>query len=419
MKKVITLISAITLSFAIVIQAVPITYAINPDEPAVEEDNEDTAVKTAAIMCEEESEQDEFSRVFRLSDGSYLAASYSQQVNYKRGDKYERIDNTLTFSKEDDIGYYTNKSNRIYLSFPSVLKNDRFVTYSNGEYSVSFSMEDVKQSVAVPSKATDNTKRITELREKVFGGDCPEEEYENAVSELNKLVMTNTGNVSFVTYKSVKENVDLIYVITGSALKENIVLNETPRSPAEFSFIVKAPDMSASLLEDGSVVFESETETFTMSSPFMTDSKENTCGDIDVSLEDLENGTYRYTLKPDVEWLTDKSIEYPVTIDPPVMDSNTDTVKDTTAVFGDSVGNLGSSGEMCYLKVGRRYDSELEANTEVQSMIYSPVPSAVKSDKQVKIVNVVLALAGYAGGFSSCASGIQINAYMINRDWNT
>lgn len=62
----------------------------------------------------------------------------------------------------------------------------------------------------------------------------------------------------------------------------------------------------------------------------MYDAKENFSDNIDISLDKITDSEYMLTYIPDMQWLLDKSIEYPVIIDPDVItDSNSEAISST------------------------------------------------------------------------------------------
>ncbi len=82
---------------------------------------------------------------------------------------------------------------------------------------------------------------------------------------------------------------------------------------------ITAEGLTASINEDGEVVFSNGTEViFTIWAPYMYDSADELSEEIEVDLADNGNGAYTVTLTPDAEWLNDEARVYPITIDPDV-----------------------------------------------------------------------------------------------------
>ena len=69
----------------------------------------------ATIIGEIESERTENTKHFRLSDGSFIAATYPEPVHYMVDGEWEEIDNTLVEKTIDGTDYYVNEksSNKV------------------------------------------------------------------------------------------------------------------------------------------------------------------------------------------------------------------------------------------------------------------------------------------------------------------
>ncbi len=243
---------------------------------------------------------------------------------------------------------------------------------------------------------------------------------EEARAELADLSMQVEKNTAAVTYRDMAQGVNLRYSLQGTQLKEEIILKQLPVDE-RFIFTIQSSTLQAILAEDGSVCFidaAGEVQMY-IAAPFMYDAAGASSGEIQVELVEADGGWYFYELVPDRSWLSDEERAYPVIIDPPLQIDDVNTVKDTTAVFGTSQGNLATSGEKVYLKAGLRYDSSTGKKAEVQSMLYSPLPSALTGHSGVRLLQARIYIHGYNMGFASCPDTLQLNAYRITKDWGT
>ncbi|GEM_PF-6756930 len=444
---------------AIVIQAVPLTGAAEVfakdsfaerqvaleeyrtdifDDSIFEEkaESENIPYPVAEIAAAREEQ----TKVFRMSDGSYTAAVYPQPVHFERDGEMQEIDNSLHLVTENGQSFYQNQNAPVQFTLPvrmSALAPIKVETEDGSQ--LSFVLRIGQGKPAVVAAKPDYNARADILREYVEAEELPEEQFvaaynkrpssiekpkdltvEKAKAKLLQLELQVENNTSAVTYRDLGDEIDLRYSLQGTQLKEEIILKKAP-SDNRFTFTIQSADLQASLLQDGSVSFTDDTgkEQIRMAAPFMYDAAGNFSDSIEVSLNAAEGGLYFYELTVDRSWLSDASRVYPVIIDPPLQTGDVTTVKDTTAVFGSNVGNLSTSGEKVYLKAGLRYDSTAGTKSEVQSMIYSPLPDVLTEHSGVRLLQARMYLHGYNMGFSSCPNTLQLNAYRITQDWNT
>ena len=100
---------------------------------------------------------------------------------------------------------------------------------------------------------------------------------------MNKKLNAKAGNIvnkldSSISYDSIYNNIDLNIDIEPSSVKETIVLNSRNSVKEKFTFFIKADNLEAKLMEDGSISFyplNGET-VFKIPPAFMFDSSTNT-----------------------------------------------------------------------------------------------------------------------------------------------
>ena len=371
--------------------------------------------RDAYILFEDTAQRDETTKVFRMSDGSYTAAVYPTQVHYEENGEMVEIDNQFELiTDESGESYYQNTASPVRVTMPAGLSEDNSVTYSRDGYSVSFSLKEMKLSGGIAKINPDKTNKLKKLRNSVESADTDDESYNTKVELLNDAEQTVEGISGNVIYSNVFDGIDLRYIMSGTSLKEEIILNSSDVTVKSYEFTLGLEGMSAVLCEDGSVSMSNSDgeEIFRINAPYMYDAIGAESDDIKVTLKEGKDGTYTYKLKPDKKWLNSDERVYPVVIDPPVTESNINTVKDTTGIYADNSYGLNDSDEVCELKVGKRNSENYK---ELQAMLYNPLPDVLKSGS-TRIINAQLNV--YKNG-GYLLQNLQINAHRITWDWNT
>lgn len=115
---------------------------------------------------------------------------------------------------------------------------------------------------------------------------------------------------------------DVEYQVTNTGLKENIRLELAPTMPISYSYLIDAdPDLTPSMMENGSIAFSDGFGDLTFSIPagIMQDSavQPETSTAVEYRLN-REDDHWKLTVTPDYQWLTDPVRDYPVVIDPSI-----------------------------------------------------------------------------------------------------
>ena len=116
---------------------------------------------------------------------------------------------------------------------------------------------------------------------------------------------------------------EVIYEATDSGVKETIVLDATPTSPVSYVYNLKvSPEVTPVLTEQGIVEFRDRqgAPQFVIPLGNMTDStvpEPAFSGAVDYDLQEVASG-WKFTITPDLGWLTDPARVYPVMVDPTV-----------------------------------------------------------------------------------------------------
>ncbi|MDY0138750.1 MAG: RHS repeat-associated core domain-containing protein, partial [Candidatus Izemoplasmatales bacterium] len=283
-----------------------------------------------AIESEIISERTANTKTFRKVDGSYEVAIYNDVIHYYEDGQWKEVDNSLI----DDGDSLENTANLFKLKFPKSLDDEKQIKLTFGDYSVDWNLLDIKSSTI---------------------------DYDD--SELTRTNIKEVVNTSqSIIYTNIQNNVDVEYIVSGSQVKENIILN---RYIENFSMTFEYKLKNLSLKEDyeGNIVFiNDENEVvFTFIDFFMFDNKTNESNSIEYQLIETGNKTYEITIIPDDKWLSTAC--YPVTIDPSiVLETNNTNIRDKY-VYGTS----GSSSTANYIKVG--YDGTYKYRSYIEFAI--------------------------------------------------
>lgn len=215
------------------------------------------------------------SKTFMKVDGTYVVAMYAETVHYLKNGKYEEIDNSLSYQKADDV--YTNNKNSYSIQLPQTITKDNSIHLSMDEYSISWRVVNASNAV-ISINQNQNKTDSTDIR---------------------KLEGINQS----IQYRTVLPNVDLEYVISGSKIKENIILNSYVKNfSIEFEYELEGLTLTTD--SSGKIVFIKPDKTilFYLDDLYMYDAKQNYSTEIELQIEKGENDTYILNIKPNDEW---------------------------------------------------------------------------------------------------------------------
>ncbi len=226
-------------------------------------------------------------KTFLKADGTYVAVLYGDVVHYLDNGKYEDIDLTLPYSG-DSLSYST-KANSFKVEFPELIEKDKTVKLTQGDYEVAWSLNTSDRASIAYS--------------------------ENIEKSSDPKILTKTSQS--VQYERIMDGVAIEYIVTGSSVKENIILDKYIKD-FSLSFTYSLANLSLVSKEDGSYVFVNgdKEEVFKFDSLYMYDAKDEESFDVVLRVEEGKEGNYTVTVIPDPEWL--KTAVYPVTIDPTI-----------------------------------------------------------------------------------------------------
>ncbi|XFA99363.1 RHS repeat-associated core domain-containing protein [Candidatus Izemoplasma sp. B36] len=332
MKKLQKVLIVFLLVFMVVSSILPnnpnkvyaLDYQTNIEKEETEETEEKTNYKTTTdsdfdisnieLDFEDKSKRTEDTKTFRRVDGTYVLAMYNQSVHYINEGVYEDIDNTLSYDEETND--YENKANKFKIKLPKTIDDNKKFKLTLDDYQIDWTIDNIY--------STD----ITYSNEQITPGN---------LKELTKINQS-------VVYNNIQNGVDLEYIISGSKIKENIVLNEYVEDYSlVFNYYIKNLELIQK--ENGSYVFLNEQgdEIFSFESLYMYDSNNKVSYEITFNVVEVKKDEYEIEIIPNDDFLLNAS--YPVTIDPTVTSSTTSmSIEDTYVYEGNPQENY--NGDM-------------------------------------------------------------------------
>ncbi|MGE7595636.1 DNRLRE domain-containing protein [Peribacillus frigoritolerans] len=224
------------------------------------------------------SKRTPFSKRYLNPDGSFSEEIFMEQQFYQDSSdkKWKKVDNKLKKSTKK-TGKFENTSSNVNTFFAEQAGNNELVTVDKNEKSISF----------VPVKAN-----------KVKG----------AIKDNE------------VTFKEILPDVDFRYSVHGSAVKEDIVLNQY-QNENTFSFELKMKGVTPHKEKNGTIIFkDSKGKTvWFFEEPYMTDAKGKYSEKVSLELRKKTGKTFVDVIA-NQDFLKDPKTEYPVTIDPTIND---------------------------------------------------------------------------------------------------
>lgn len=403
---------AVVMSLIMFIESVPpesLSAVIYAAESGVDTNDDALIVPTVddtdaspSVISEIESMRTDTTATYLMSDGTYSVAQYAEPVFYNNGNgKYGEIDNTLLDSLDTEDGnaqILENKSNPLNVKFAKKLKSNNLVKIKLGNYQISWGLDG-------KNKDFSDAEAVVEAVNQPTG-----------ISENEAKMLRKKANSS-ITYKNIKPDVDLNYVLSANSLKENIIINKS-QDDYTYIFTLKTNNLEAEKTENGEIRFfdssDPKTDVFTIPAPYMYDAAGNLSNDVAFSLEGSKK-KYTLTLTADKEWINDANRQFPVVIDPEIssqqkMSNLTTRVvmsKNQYATTGTAyVGNQISDMGVCrsYFKVNslpalKSGDVVISANFSAYQWLSTASPS----------------------GFSTidAANRLRVHAYEVLGNWSS
>ena len=154
----------------------------------------ETEKEQSEIICEVPEKRDEYSKTYKRADGSFTTILSKTPLHKLQEGEWKDIDNSL----KSDGDIITNSDGAFDVEFPETINDNEKITITNGNESISFSVNDVESA-----KSSIQTNETTE--------DLIQQDLEKTVSQI--------------TYENVEENTDMQYIVSSNSVKENIIVS--------------------------------------------------------------------------------------------------------------------------------------------------------------------------------------------------
>ncbi|MBQ4282584.1 MAG: hypothetical protein IJB96_01495, partial [Lachnospira sp.] len=349
-----------------------------------------TETATPGILYEIEEKRDEYTKHFKLSDGTTMAVSYQEKVHYLEDGQYKEINATLTEGTEDGEAVLGNDLGDIAVKYAKKSNKNKLLTIGKGDSKIKIALEGANK---------------VDIEQLTGGGDGTTTTTTDSALDP-RLIVKNKANV---IYKDILKNTDVAYISTGDYLKENIIL-KTADVPQSFTFSYKGSHLAYRTADNGETVLYStkdeQNTLYRINAPFMTDATGNYSNAVTMDISEKGNTIY-VTLTPDKEFL--KTATYPVIIDPPI-----ETDKEYRGVLDTFVNEVYPN------------DSAIEGNGSFlvgRNHAYERCRGYIKFENLPKLSAGDVIIKGYFSiyQFKFSAEGAQsfiISAYENTGNWN-
>ena len=302
MKKFSIKFISIILTIAILLVSLPLTVFAVANEDSYNnissaESAESSLGNITTDIYELTDRRDEYTKHFRLEDGSFVAAQYDVPVHYLDEDsKWQDIDNSLS-----DSGSEFETSNAKIKFAKKINGNENLFTIHEDNRKITMSLNGAIK--------------------KTEGNVIQDNASEESLTKLQKMMALDKLS-STIRYEDILQGVDIEYIVESNYVKENIIVKEK-QNDYSYSFTLKLNNLEASLNKDGSIsIIEPNANTivFYIPAPIVYDNNYEyaSCDQAWYSL--VRNGTNEYTLSiiVDSDWMNSEKRAYPVIVDPTV-----------------------------------------------------------------------------------------------------
>lgn len=296
---------------------------------------------------------------FLQENGDIVAKVYDDNIHFIKNGIYEEIDNTLI--KEDD--YYFNKDNSFKVQFKEKSTGE-FMKYFFDEHFLKF-------------------------------------EIKNGAEKSLTISNNNTRYAQQVMYNEVFNNIDFVYDILPTTVKENIFINNPSALNEKICFKITS-DLDLCLNEDNSV---NVGNILNLEKPFIVDSNGKKCNNV-FNFLIKENDYYILEIKLDADTILKENLKFPIVIDPTIINYGDNNSVYDTYIYPDDTNDVRYNKE--YLKVG------VESNGKVnRTLIKFDLPKIGTGNQ---IIEAELNLRGYPDLTNSYASDI-VTIHRITEPW--
>jgi RHS repeat-associated core domain len=338
------------------------------------------------VVNEIEEKRKENEKHYLMSDGTMMAAIYSDNVHYEKNGKYIDIDNTLVTTEKG----YTLKNSKMDVVFNKESKSGESFTFTNKGYELKWSLVDAELSKHELSK--------------------------NIKSDIQKMETNETE--SFITYKNVfeKKDIDVRYDIISNKVEESIIINnkESLRDSFSYNLEVSGLTVKQESKNEITLVDSKGNIIFYIDAPLMYDAA-NELSDGIVLIPTKTKTGYIIRMELDKEWLNSKTRVYPIVVDPILSTSRDHShIKDTYIYNGDA-GNT-TKGSAHILRVGNTNASS-SGKKPFRTLIQFTLPE-LKSGDQVIDAKLNLYNYDFSGSTTAPTRTFYIDVHAVTASWS-
>ena len=380
-------------------QEIPQEENIDETTSTVSQEAEDYQIGN--IVSEITEERDEYSKQFRLDDGTYMAVSYNQPIHYKNDNgewvEYNNslidtsestaTDDEVSAYSEDSTDEYTNQSSNIKVNYSKKSKENNMIKVKANDYSISWGYKNTNKVNAT----------VVSNDEKLEGND-------------KYTVLKN--QVSETVYENIYNNVDIQYFTTSVGVKENIILKNA-NAQNEFNIQYKFNKLTAESVNDRLIELKDKSGNvvYSIEAPYMVDAKGRTSTQLSMSITEQKNSKLTVKLTADKDFLSSSDCQYPVTIDPTFNTSQDWQTSECT--YADSYHPNTSYG----YESSTGYTGTVYVGTFGIGMYrsYIKMKSLPKLNKGDMVVNATLNLHLYQNDFYK---DMNVSAYYVKDSWS-
>ncbi len=391
MKNKMKVVISVVLSVLLLVQPLTVgAVALQPEEqissleeasPAEEEQEAELPKRPETLTLGEiASLRTGNTKTFTRSDGTKEAAVYSEAVHFKdENGAYRDYDNTL--AAIDGASAYAPVQNDIDFRIAEASGGKTLISAAKDGYTLAWTFEDMKTRTGKISKP--------------LVDDEPE---------------TLDRFSSEIVYSDVFVDTDLQYVLSGSKLKENIILTGR-NAPCEFTMQFTCEGLTPILREDQKAILLSAPSgdpVFTVEAPFAVDADGAADTSLCYELADVKDGGFTAVLHLDPEWLYAEGRAYPVTVDPVMY-----TEQELSEAYTQSAYVASATPNATYGRGGANYEGSLYAGyftgkNKMRSFIRFNLPQLGTGDRIIRAT---------MGLFMHRAGNLTVTLHNVTEAW--
>ena len=354
------------------------------------------------VLGEIEGERSEYIKRFLMSDHTIQAVVYSEPVHYYEDGAWKDIDNTLTLEKAqngDDFTGYTNGAGEFSVKIAANTEEDSLVRMEKDNHVLEFNL-DTKE------KSSENLEGVV----KEQNNDLSDNITDSKIADYKDIQVPEAVSDT-VLYDGITDNTatDIEYKVTGSGLKENIIVNKK-QNTYEYIFHIDAKNLELKLKNNEITAYDTTTGevVYVIPAPYMYDANNRISNAVTYTLTNT-SGEYQLKITADSNWINAKETKYPVTIDPIISNRKNGVIDSTFIASRTPAANYSTYGSALVGVDTYAYDA-------CRTLMKIQLPELNEGD----IVNsAYLDLKQYKlSSYTTTIPDMPVNAYRITENWD-